>query len=212
VKYPFEKKIAIVSAVTAILSVVIAAIGLVPSFLSMKISLQSDDITFRANTSARKMQSTIQGIADTYFDDVEVSVNDLRDGSKQIDTTIYAYNDESIDERNVISYAEKIFTISEKSQVQINSLVFNGITRDGEIPFEGLDESLIISTFLIHVTRTTDMDDNEIWVSFLVGAKTYDDLKILGNEYNESEVFRYIDFEQYDIEKTHYEESVFSLY
>lgn len=211
-KHSFEKKTAVISSVTAILSVIIAAIGLIPSFLSANNSEKTDDVVFGPKTSARKMQSIIQEIADTFFDDVKVEVSNLHDGSKQIDTAIYVYNDESIDERDVITYAERIFLLSASSETQINSIRFTGISREGEMQLGSLSEPLIIPTFMLNITRTSDLDNNEIWVSFVLGAKHYDDSQILGNEYYESEVFKKIDFEQYDIEKTHYNESVLNMY
>lgn len=210
-KLSFDNKIAIVSTIIALLTVIVAAIGLIPQFKS-SFRENEDKIHLAKNTSAKKLQSIMADLAEEYFNDIEVKIVDLKDGSKDIYISLYVYNDDKFDEESYILLAEKVYDMVFGNENDIEMVDFSVVSHDGEAKIAGLDKPLKMPISMLKFTRTSTLENKEIWVSKLINSNQNSKGDIITNEYNKSEIFKNIDISTYDLEKTHYSEDCDRFY
>ncbi len=201
----FEYKIAVVSSVIALLSVIVAAIGLIPQFKSA-FSDRAEEINVTKNMSGKKVESIIQDIVDEYFDDTKVNVTEGEDGTKYINIKINTYYSDGINIEKGISLAEEIYKIASKENSNIGKFELSFAAADSTVKLEGLDTPLYLPVIVWVVLKTSTLEGDPIWISSLTHTTFYSNADIFVYEYKKSDIFGSIDADNFDMDNTNYSE------
>lgn len=201
----FEYKIAVVSSVIALLSVIVAAIGLIPQFKSA-FSNETEEINVTENMSGKKVESIIQDIVDEYFDDTKVTVKEGEDGTKYITIKINTYYSDGINIEKGISLAEEIYTIASKENSNIGKFEFSYAAADSTLTIKDTNIPLYLPVIVWVVLKTSTLEGEPIWVSSLTHTTFYSNADIFVYEYRKSDIFGSIDAVNFDLENTNYSE------
>lgn len=199
----FENRMAIISSAIALVTVFVAAIGLIPD---MKVAFfnKNESVELSEDMTGRKVQCVVEDIADKYFDDTLVEIFEPGDDGKLIRTVIYAFNDDQVNVEKIVEMGEEIYEIASKEDAGVCALRFSLITHTITQSAPGLENPVFVPAIIFLVDKTTTLEGETIWVSFLMKTVFFSHKDLMQYEYEKSEIFKKIDIKNYDLKETHY--------
>lgn len=202
----FENKMAIVSSVIALLTVIVSAVSLIPQFRNA-FPKDGTMATIDKNMSGKKVQSIIQDIVDEYFDDSWVRITE-GDNIKYIDISIYAYRSEAIKAKKAVLMAESLFGVASGNDAGIGCISISFLGADSTVEIVNFDRPIYVPVIILTILSTTTSEGEPIWISTKILKRDYSNAEIFNYEYSNSDIFKSIDMENYEIENTNFSDDL----